>query len=71
MEYTAILLSLSEDRKHSDEALACTARAEYGTAFEEKFSYRKGGVTRVLTKPADIAKKYWSLKGSNNESDSD
>lgn len=66
MEYTAIKNALIEERKRDDETTAAKARTEYGSLFEEKFSYRKSGQQHVLTKAADIAKRYRVLKNGDN-----
>jgi hypothetical protein len=67
LSYTTILQMLQEERKKEDGKIAEQAKAEYGSQFDLVFSYRKGkdGEKHVLSKPADIAKKYRKLQGGN------
>jgi hypothetical protein len=61
LSFTAITERLRLSRKAEDERICELAKIEYGTLFAETFSYRKGGVTKVMTDPAIVAKHWRSL----------
>jgi hypothetical protein len=71
MNFTRIVAELAQQRVAVDDVLARQATTEYGSSFPSLFSYRKGGVSHVMSKPADIAKRYRQLKGSVESDDED
>jgi hypothetical protein len=40
------------------------ARKTYGSEFDARFTYRRGGKEYVMTKPSAIAKRYGELTGT-------
>jgi hypothetical protein len=64
LTFTAIINRLRLSRKTEDERICEIAKAEYGVSFAENFSYRKGGVKKVMTDPTIIAKHYRQLQDS-------
>lgn len=65
---TVILHILMADRREEVKSIVKRARDEYGSKFEEEFSYRKSGesVKRVIEEPYAIARKYHQLKFKKN-----
>jgi hypothetical protein len=66
--YKSILARLTAERKKHDAWLYQKAKDEFGTSFNDTFSYTKNGQRHVKTKASDVAKQYMKLRG---EMDSD
>jgi hypothetical protein len=64
LTFAAITERLRAARKEDDKRVCENAKAEYGASFTETFSYRKGGVTKVMTDPAVIAKHWRALQNN-------
>lgn len=71
MNFTKIIAELAQQRVAADNTLARQATDEYGSSFPSHFSYRKGGVSHVMVKPAHIAKRYRQLNGMSSIIESD
>jgi hypothetical protein len=74
--YKSILARLTVERKKHDARLYQKAKEEFGTSFDDTFSYMKNGQRHVKTKASDVAKQYMKLRGKTgidcdegNESD--
>ena len=63
MGYKLILCRLAEERKATNERLYQQARNEFGTDFDNMFSYVKNGQRHVKVKASDVAKQYVLIKG--------
>jgi len=64
--YKSILSWLTAERKRNNKLLYQKARDEFGSSFDDTFSYMKNGQCFVKTKASDVAKQYLKLKGIND-----
>lgn len=61
--YKSILARLTVERKKHDAWLYQKAKDEFGTSFDNTFSYMKNGQHHMKTKASDMAKQYMKLRG--------
>ncbi|KIM35215.1 hypothetical protein M413DRAFT_79626 [Hebeloma cylindrosporum] len=69
--YKSILSRLAVQRKARNDMWAQKARDEFGSSFDNTFSYVKNGQRHVKTKAGDIAKQYCLLKNICDDDDDD